>query len=100
MVWDGSRPKSDAMRASGLPSRWRVLQVHADLGAPTGAYRVEVDRSGGDDVGSRKRSPRDQLVLDLVDDLGVPLDAPARRVRRDPVRCAVSRFGDAARDGS
>ena len=78
-------------RAS-LPCRRRVLQVHADLRAPAAARRVEVHRPGGDDVGSRKRAPREQLVLDLVDDLGVPLDGQPGRTRGDPVRCAVRRF--------
>src|SRR5439155_24661696 len=54
---------------SGLACRWRVLQVHADLCAPAAACRVKVHGSRCHDVRSRKRSPREYLVLDLVNDL-------------------------------
>ena len=57
--------------------RVALLQMDADLCAPTASDSIEVHRACGDDVGSGKRPPREDLVLDLVDDLGVPFDGQA-----------------------
>ena len=46
------------------------------------------------DLGARQRSPGDDLVFDLADDLGVPLDRLAGRAFRHPVRTSVASVGD------
>ena len=77
---------------ASLSCGWRVLQMHADLCAPAASRGVEVHRSCGDDVGSGKRAPREHLVLDLVDDLGVPLDGQPGGPGGHPMRRAVGAF--------
>src|SRR5262249_20440737 len=57
-----------------LPRRWGVLQMHADLRLPAAANGVEVHGAGGHDIRSAQRSPTQHLVLDFVDDFGIPFD--------------------------
>ncbi len=57
------------------PARSRLLfQFHADLGTPATPL-AEVDGAGGHHIRARQRSPAEHFVLDLVDELRVPLDA-------------------------
>src|SRR5687768_8702138 len=74
---------------TGLPGRRCILEVDTDCCAAAGAYGRETHRPGGHDVRSRKRPPCDQLVLDLVDDFGVPLNGQSRWPDGYPVRCIV-----------
>ena len=89
---DGLRRLATEQRGderASFPGGRRVLQVHADLRAPAVAGGVEVHRTGGHDVRAGKRTPRDHLVLDLVDDLGVPFDGQPGGPCGHPVRLAV-----------
>ena len=45
---------------------------------------------GKNDVRALERAPADQLVRDVVDDLGVPFDSPAAHGLRLPVRAVAS----------
>src|SRR4029450_9494781 len=53
-------------KRSGPPRRWGGLQVHVHLCAATTACRVEGHRSRGHDLRPGKRPPREDLVLDLI----------------------------------
>ena len=75
---------------------WRViLERDDDFRSAAGGQLVEMDAAGGIDRASGKRSPRNDFVLALVDDFGVPLDGTAERDGRDPVGMEVIGFVDA-----
>src|SRR4051794_9637552 len=67
----------------------RVLQMDGHLRTAATVPRIEVHGSGRHDIRVRKRAPRQDLILDLVDDLGVPFHAQPTGSRGDPVRAAV-----------
>src|SRR6185295_9977494 len=62
-----------------------VLQPHANFRTSPASGALEHHRAGADQLRAGKGAPGDQLAGDLVDDLGVPLDAAAGWPLRDPM---------------
>jgi hypothetical protein len=73
--------------------------MHAHLADTAASHRIEVHRARSDDVGSRHRTPTNQLVLEFIDDFCIPLDGESGRSASDPVRLAVRRFRDTVEVG-
>jgi hypothetical protein len=85
--WFAAEQRSD--ERPSFSGRWRILQMHAELRATPVAGGVEVHGARGHHIGTRKRSPSDHLVLDLVDDLGIPFNREIGGTGGNPVRLPV-----------
>src|SRR5215207_7808248 len=70
-------------------ARRAVVEPDVDDRAAPADRRLEAHRARGLDLRPFERAPRDQLVRTVFGDLGVPLDAAARRLR-DPVRAPLA----------
>src|SRR5512132_1962798 len=65
--------------------------MHRDARSPIRTCLVKVHRTGARHCRARERTPSNHLVLDLVDDLGIPLHARAGGCFRHPVRSLGAR---------